>query len=138
MLKNEQELFDRLKDYAIPDLVRAPHQNSRYDCASKMNKVAIELKCRRVHYDELMIEHGKYRALFDNFMVTGFKPVYVCATPNGVWLFSLTKIREPQWVTKRLPTKTEFGYPKMKPKMVGFIDVSQGQDITDILRIKRL
>ena len=56
----EHQLFEFIKKYFIEDLVSSKNPTSRYDCYSSKFKSHIELKCRRKHYDKLIIEKGKY------------------------------------------------------------------------------
>ena len=60
---NEQDLFDYLKFNCYPDLVMSKKQMSRWDCYSPKYKYRIELKCRKTHYDSLMLEKTKYDAM---------------------------------------------------------------------------
>ena len=61
----EQELFDYLKLNVYPDLVMSTSPISRWDCYSATKQHRIELKCRKTHYDELVIEKSKFTALLD-------------------------------------------------------------------------
>ena len=62
---SEQDLFDYLKFNWYPDLVMSKKQMSRWDCYSPMLKYRIELKCRKAHYDSLMLEKTKYDAMIE-------------------------------------------------------------------------
>ena len=59
----EKELFEYLIKCCYPDLVKAKKQMSRWDCYSIKYKVRIELKCRRAHYDTLLLERKKHDAM---------------------------------------------------------------------------
>jgi hypothetical protein len=57
---NEKELFNKLKEFYMPDLIASAGEFSSYDCFSPGRQLFIELKCRNSHYENLMIEQSKY------------------------------------------------------------------------------
>jgi hypothetical protein len=122
----EQELFDWLKAEKFPDLVHSPEVYDGFDCISESEKLFIELKCRRTHYPELLIEKMKYDFLLEESSKLGLSPWYVNSTPDGIWAFALLDLKEIEWADKWLPSTTEFANKNNKMKMVGFINVSQG------------
>jgi hypothetical protein len=122
----EQELFDWLKAEKFPDLVHSPEVYDGFDCISESAKLFIELKCRRTHYPELLIEKMKYDFLLEESANLGLSPWYVNSTPDGIWAFALLDLKEIEWNEKWLPSTTEFANKNNKMKMVGFIHVDQG------------
>jgi len=70
-IANEQQLFNFINKHFIKDLKPSELPTSRFDCYSEKYKLDIELKCRRKHYDELIIERGKYDALMHRCEVNG-------------------------------------------------------------------
>jgi len=62
---SESELFEYLKRYWF-DLKMSKDQYSKHDCFSKSTKTRIELKCRKTHYNDLMLERSKYIHLMVN------------------------------------------------------------------------
>ena len=88
-IASEQQLFEFVKDNFINDLQPSETSTSRYDCFSEKYQMDIELKCRRKHYEGLIIEKGKYDALMKRCQTHGTTPVYINSTPNGVWGFYL-------------------------------------------------
>ena len=58
----ESDLFNYLKQHVYPDLVMSLNPISRWDCYSPLKQHRIELKCRKTHYDELVIEKSKFAA----------------------------------------------------------------------------
>ena len=122
----EQELFDWLKAEKFPDLVHSPEVYDGFDCVSEKEKLFIELKCRRTHYPELLIEKAKYDFLLSESSKLGLAPWYVNSTPDGIWAFALLDLKEIEWAEKWLPSTTEFANKNNKMKMVGFIHVDQG------------
>jgi hypothetical protein len=122
----EQELFDWLKAEKFPDLVHSPEEYDGFDCTSEKEKLFIELKSRRTHYPELLIEKMKYDFLLEESAKLGLSPWYVNSTPEGIWAFALLDLKDIQWDEKWLPSTTEFANKNNKMKMVGFISVDQG------------
>ncbi len=122
----EQELFDWLKTEKFPDLIHSPEVYDGFDCISEAEKLFIELKCRRTHYPELLIEKMKYDFLLEESAKLGLSPWYVNSTPDGIWAFPLLDLKEIEWAEKWLPSTTEFVNKNNKMKMVGFIHVDQG------------
>lgn len=53
---NENLLFNYLKNKYWNDLKLSTDEYSSWDCFSSSTKTRIELKCRKTHYKELMIE----------------------------------------------------------------------------------
>tara|TARA_R110002020_G_scaffold453806_1_gene668863 strand:- start:6068 stop:6448 length:381 start_codon:yes stop_codon:yes gene_type:complete len=103
----EKDLFIYLKEKVYPDLVMSNSPISRWDCYSPKTKHRIELKCRKKHYDELVIERGKFDAMIfkanDNFDL----PIYINSTPKGVYKWNLFFV-SPTWFMKELPKTTQF------------------------------
>jgi len=122
----EQELFDWLKAEKFPDLIHSPEVYDGFDCVSEKEKLFIELKSRRTHYPELLIEKMKYDFLLEESAKLGLSPWYVNHTPEGIWAFALLDIKDIEWAEKWLPSTTEFANKNNKMKMVGFIHVDQG------------
>ena len=118
----EADLFDYLVGCCYPDLLKAKKQMSRWDCYSPDTGHRIELKCRSVHYDTLILERKKYDALiekaYDNFDI----PMYINYTPKGIYRFNLLKI-EPIWVVKYLKKTTNFSENNRIPKEIALLPV---------------
>jgi len=129
---NEKELFFKLKEFYMPDLIASQNEFSSYDCFSVQRQLFIELKCRHSHYENLMIEQSKYARLKYEAMERGMIPTYICSTPQGVWVFDLTKF-EPEWKDQTdLPTTTEFENKSRRTKSVGFLPITMGNRLTKI------
>jgi hypothetical protein len=103
----EKDLFEWLNANYYKSLVNSKNPISRWDCYDIETQNRIELKCRRKHYDTLILEKKKFDALIlesnKNFDI----PIYINSTPNGIYLFNLNKI-ELKWFIKSLPATTEF------------------------------
>ena len=123
-MDSEAKLFNYIKGRYLEDLVKSADQYDYYDCTSTLYRLHIELKCRHRHYDELLIEQDKYKALIAHAQELGFTPFYVNATPQGIYAFNLSKITV-KWITKKLPAKTEFDDQGLIDKTVALLPVSQ-------------
>ena len=58
----EPELFDYLKEFYYSDLEKS-EEFDNWDCISLKDKMFIELKSRKTHYPDLLIEESKYQGL---------------------------------------------------------------------------
>ena len=113
----ESELFDYLKEI-IPDLEKSKDQFSKWDCESKLLKSRIELKCRRTHYEDLLIEKIKHDALIN----TGKNPIYINSTPKGIYLWDLSE-HNIEWSKRELPRQTDFDKTEKIDKRVGYLKI---------------
>lgn len=126
IIQNEQDLFQYIKTCYIPDLEKPADRYCGYDCFSKTFKCLIELKCRRTHYDELMIEKYKY----DKLLKYNCKLFYINSTPLGVYLFDLKKIN-PVWIKeKKMPQATDFHiFKKEIEKEYGLLKIEDAKKL---------
>lgn len=125
---NEADLFKYLKENHYPDLVKSDNPMSRWDCYSAIANHRIELKCRKKHYDDLMIEEKKYRAMLEHCKDTFEIPMYINSTPEGVYRFNLKQFR-PRWQVKKLPKTTHFSETSRISKRVSFLKVTKAEKI---------
>lgn len=126
----EIELFDLLKNGFIPDLQKSEDQFSRWDCVSHKFRYRIELKCRKTHYDTLMLERDKYFALILSYVETGYKPLYINSTPKGVYVFDLSELN-PEWTTDtRMPKTTDFDNNNRVEKTYTLLEIKNAKKIT--------
>lgn len=126
----ESELFDLLKNGFIPDLKKSEDQFSRWDCVSHKFEYRIELKCRKTHYDTLMLERDKYFALILSYVETGYKPLYINSTPKGVYVFDLSDLN-PEWTTDtRMPKTTDFENNNRIEKTYTLLEIKYAKKIT--------
>jgi len=121
---NEEQLFDWLKEYVYFDLVKAKNQMSRWDCYSPKFRHRIELKCRRKHYDSLLLEKSKYDAMIFEAGKHLDVPMYINSTPEGIYSFDLLEI-EPEWIFKSLRATTQFANNKNVLKKIAFLDIDK-------------
>ena len=124
---NEEMLFFLMKK-KIPDL-QSTTQFDTTDCYTPQYNIHIELKCRRKKYQTILIEKYKYDTL-----ISKKKSRYICSFPDGtIYSFNLKKIDEPIWIEKMLPISTDFHNEQHKLKLVGFIPIEKGKNITKYL-----
>lgn len=123
----EKELFNLLKHNLYEDLVLVSNDMySAVDCFSEMYGVYIELKCRKTHYDELLIEKLKYDRLMSEAERVGMTPLYICHTPLGIWEFNLDLLNINWEDRDNLPATTEFADKRRVTKTVGYLSIDRG------------
>ena len=120
---SELRLFEFLRLNFLPDLEKSAYQFERFDCSSQSAQLHIELKCRRSHYDTLLIEKKKFDNLIARSVQLQFSPCYINSTPQGIFGFDLSK-QEPHWRTELLPATTDFENTDKVEKVVGFLSVA--------------
>jgi len=121
----EPQLFDYLKENYYSDLEKS-EEFDNWDCISLEHKMFIELKSRKTHYPDLLIEESKYQGLLLAAGIRSLTPWYINSTPAGVWGFNLTDIPQPKWEEKWLPITTEFENRTKRTKLVGFLKIEDG------------
>jgi len=124
----ESELFDYLKEFHFSDLSKSEDEFDSFDCVSMEHKMFIELKSRKTHYEDLLIEEHKYSSLIMAAGIRSLTPWYINSTPLGIWGFNLSKLPMPKWEDKWLPITTEFANKKSRSKPVGYFNVKDGEE----------
>ena len=124
----EQELFNFVRELGYEDLTQAIDPYSVWDCYSKSSNIYVELKCRRTHYDKLLIEESKFDRLVKAAADKEMIPVYICSTPKGVWAFNLAGA-ELAWVNEEMPATTDFTDNRKKIKSVSYLDINKGMQL---------
>jgi len=122
---NEELLFTFLQQSLYPDLVKSEGIYDAYDCISKQAGHYIELKCRAVHYNTLLIEEMKYRKLITQAAERNLIPYYINSTPQGIFSFDLMDLPEPVWYVQYLPATTEFDRIEKVDKLVGYLPIEE-------------
>jgi len=122
----EKELFEYLIECCYPDLVKARSQMSTWDCYSPETFHRIELKCRNVHYDTLLLEKKKYDAMIEKCNDNLDIPIYINSTPLGVYRFNLYLV-QPEWKTEYHNKTTEFNNTNKIPKEIAYLDVNDAE-----------
>jgi len=126
---NERTLFDYLKNKYWNDLELSTDKYSSYDCFSYSTNTRIELKCRKTHYKELMIERSKYYYLVKKYIQLNEIPLYINSTPEGIFAFDLRTI-DPIWITNiKMPKTTEINLKTKVKKTYGLININQAKKI---------
>ena len=131
---NEQILFQLLKEKLIPDLIKTD-QYSYNDATSEYFDASIELKCRSAYYKYLLIEKSKYDRLMtsSNARYINSIPVHPYENTYQVYSWNLNRLPEPRWSYRMCKETTEFGPVNYVRKLVGFLDISVGKNLTSIL-----
>ena len=124
---SERQLFEFVKTM-LRDLKMSEYKFSKYDCYSETYKMDIELKCRRTHYDDLLIEWAKYDALMQRAIKFQTRPVYINSTPIGIWVFYLDD-QYIQWEERDMPRTTDFNNNEKISKKVGYLNINNGKKI---------
>ncbi len=127
----EKELFDFLKKHFIDDLTKTKATSARFDCFSDKFKLNIELKCRRKHYDDLMLEKKKYDSLVERSTALDTIPLYINSTPEGIWAFYVLN-KKYKWEEKCLPKTTSWSKEKIK-KEVTYLHLKDGVELLNLL-----
>lgn len=120
----ESGLFEYLKTNHYFDLLKSEGTYDTFDCSSEEKKVYAELKCRRTHYPDLLIEKVKWDNLVLNAYTRDMDAWYINSTPNGIYAFQLEEFTEPAWEERAMPATTEFGNRSKIGKIVGFLPLS--------------
>ncbi len=128
----ELDLFNILKLCYMSDLEKSDNPYSRFDCFSNKWNMFIELKCRRTHYDDLIIEKDKHDALIARADSKGFMPFYINSTPEGIYAFNLQNFSDLKWEMKGgLPKTTDFSDRRRIVKEVGFLPISKATKLDE-------
>lgn len=127
LIFREVELFEFLKE-RIPDL-ESGTATERFDAVSMHHRAIFELKCRRTHYDDLMIEQSKWAKLVEIGLLRGFRAFYISSTPLGIYCWELDALKPPKWQMKALPNKTDFAHSRHTVRPVGFLHIDQADDL---------
>lgn len=123
----EEHLFDFLRTNYYHDLIKSPGIYDTFDCYSERAGIYAELKCRRTHYDNLLIEKVKWDNLVLDAHSRDLEPWYINSTPEGIWAFHLQSEFEPAWESKQMPVTTDFANNNWVSKVVGFLPTSLGK-----------
>lgn len=126
----EDDLMEWLKENWAEDLEQMKDTYSRWDCTTAKVDGMVELKCRRKHYPTMLIEKKKYDALMEQ----GGTPLYINSTPNGIYVWDLSKL-DIEWdVEHKHPATTSFGNRARVAKEVGYLDINDAEVLYDISR----
>jgi hypothetical protein len=79
----------------------------------------------------MLIEWPKYSALLNRAADRGYRPIYICSTPLGVWAWDLTHI-DLSWFKKELPRQTDFNNKEIVTKTISYLDIEEGSYLNKI------
>jgi len=118
----EKDLFEYLRESYYPDLVMAKSKISKWDCYSPKAYHRIELKCRKKHYGDLLIEKRKFDSMIEKCEDNLDIPYYINSTPEGIFRFNLYKVK-PNWFIKKIRATTQFIDRTPIDKEIALLDV---------------
>lgn len=128
----EESVIELLNTSPMFNFEKMNGKFSRYDAFDTENGLMLEIKCRKKHYDDTMLEKMKYD-WNKKYAKENDLEFYYCVTmphPKGtaVYLFDPLAMEEEdeydfKWHTKKLPEKTEFCGSKWVDKEVGYLHV---------------
>lgn len=121
----EKDLFDWFKNTRFSDIEQTS-QYSYTDAYIPSLNVYVEFKCRREHYDALLIEKAKW-----NYLHKLPNCRYVNSTPRGIYSFNIPSIPRPSWHMRVLPRTTQFKNIDKIIKEVGYLHIRQAVELTD-------
>ena len=121
----EPDLFEYLQLNIYPDLVKSKNQMSRWDCYSPSTRHRIELKCRKLHYDTLLLEKKKYDAMIEECNKHLDVPIYINSTPKGIFSFNLLEINPIFEINYKNPATTQFSNTNKIAKEVTYLNTNQ-------------
>ena len=121
----ENDLFEWLKQNVYPDLVKSKNPLSRWDCYSPNTGHRIELKCRKKHYNTLLLEKKKYDAMILECEKHLDIPIYINSTPDGIFSFNLNKIYPTFEVNNKNPATTQFYNNNRVEKEVTYLEINE-------------
>ena len=125
----ESDLFNYLVENVYTDLVKSKNQMSRWDCYSPLTGHRIELKCRRLHYETLLLERKKFDAMILECEKHLDIPIYINSTPKGIFSFNLHLI-EPDWeINNKNPATTQFGNTQKIEKEVTYLNINKAKQL---------
>lgn len=99
---------------------------SRWDCYSPGTRHRIELKCRKKHYPDLLVEKKKFDAVIRECDKHLDVPVYINSTPQGVYRFNMLE-HDGIWHLRPMPKTTQFEDRSTIIKEVGYFYINKGE-----------
>lgn len=132
MVLEEAELFQHLKNSQWPDLVKSNNTYDTFDCISQKAGIYAELKSRRTHYDDLLIEKKKWDNLLLHSDSLQLRPWYINSTPQGIYAFDLNNLLSPKWEERVMPVTTDFINKQKTLKIVGFLHIKDSWHLADL------
>ena len=127
MKKEEKKIVNFLNIYSNYPIKECEDEYNRFDAYNSIS--IIELKYRKKHYDQTMIEFDKfsYNHMYSKLINKSF--IYIVRMMDFVYIFDINKLVEEgynfnfNW--RDLPKTTEFFSDKNTKKFVGYIDIEK-------------
>lgn len=122
----EDTLISYLNSEALSEFVLCQDEYSVYDAEEE--RYIAELKIRKKHYPDCLIEFDKYRNNLEYSGEIDKEFLYVVATTTDIYVFNVTKLTDNgydfKWEWKNLPRNSEFGgYADKIDKQIGYINI---------------
>jgi hypothetical protein len=127
---NEAKVIDLLNK-AQYNFEKMDDKFSRYDAFDPKLGIMLEIKCRKKHYPDTMLEKMKYDWNVEYAEENGFIFMYAVSMPHEgghrLYVFD-PKIMDDdgydfKWHTKKLPASSEFGRSQWIDKEVGYLHI---------------
>ena len=127
----EKKIIDTL-NAGIYSFEQMDNKFSRYDAFDKEKGIVLEVKCRKKHYDDTLIERSKFEWNKDYTEENNFDLFYCVSMPHEkgerIYVFDLLSMDKESydfgWHTKKLPTQSTFsGSWKWIDKEVGYLNI---------------
>ena len=105
---------------------------SRYDAFDADLGIMLEIKCRKKHYPDTMLEKMKYDWNKEFAAENGFEFLYAVTMPSDkgvkLYVFNPIALEEEEsydfkWHTKKLPANTAFNGSRWIDKEVGYLHI---------------
>ena len=122
----EDTLITYLNSKALSEFVLCQDEYSVYD--AEEDRYIAELKIRKKHYPDCLIEFDKYSNNLEYSGEIDKEFLYVVATSTDIYVFNITNLSNKgydfNWQWKNLPRNSEFGgYTDKIDKQVGYINI---------------
>ena len=133
-MMNEKKLIELLNTNENYNFVAMDDKFSRYDAFDKDKGIMLEIKCRKKHYPDTMLEKIKYDWNKEFSKEHDFEFLYAVSMPQGktdkhrLYIFDPVAMEEEdeydfKWHIKKLPENTEFRGSNWIDKEVGYLHI---------------
>ena len=131
-MMNEKKLIELLNTNENYNFVAMDDKFSRYDAFDTENGIMLEIKCRKKHYDDTLLEKMKYEWNKEYALENDLSFMYAVSMPyksgHKIYLFDPIIMEEEdeydfKWHTRKLPAQTEFSRTEWIDKEVGYLNV---------------
>jgi len=114
------------------NFVKQEEKFSRFDALDEDEGVMLEVKCRKTHYDDTLIERKKFEWNKEFAVENDYVFIYAVSMPNKeggdtLYMFDPVALEDEgydfKWHTKKLPSHTDFGGWGWIDKEVGYLHI---------------